>query len=105
MHCKMAPMIFDPISLLGQRLFSFDTHDPCHRKPHAKPSPEFLANEERHDAAREGSQIIYTDDDALECTARLSESVAPVFVAYDAREDTLVVTKEDYDCWLVGKAW
>jgi hypothetical protein len=78
-------MIFRPVSNAVQRLDDFaGTHNPSHSKPHAKPSPEFLANKERQNAPRKGSQVVYRHDDALERTAWVSEGVAPVFVAYDA---------------------
>lgn len=96
-HCRMAPMIFRPISNATQRFggLRLATHNPSHSKPHANSPPEFLADEERQDAPGEGAQVVYCHDDALERTAWLSESVAPVFVANDAREDALVVTEQD----------
>jgi len=63
---------------------SFDTHDPGHGEPHAKPSPKFLADEERQNTSGEGAQVVYADDDALQGTGWIPKSVAPVFVAYDS---------------------
>lgn len=77
-----------------QYLISFcATHNPGHSEPHAKPSSEFLADEESQDTSGEGSQVVDADDDALEGAAWVSERVAPVFVAYYAREDALVVAE------------
>jgi hypothetical protein len=74
-------MIFKPVSNAMQRLDDLAiTHNPSHSKPHAHPSPQLFADEERQDAPGEGSQVLYRHDDALERTAWVSESVAPVLV-------------------------
>lgn len=80
----MAPIIFDRVSTCSLYLHAGSTHDPSHGEPHAEPSPEFLANEESQDASRESSQVVYADDDSLESAAWISESGAPIFVAYNA---------------------
>jgi len=94
-HCRIAPIIFHSVSNPERQLVSTSTctHDPSHSKPHANPPPQFLADEECQDASGEGSQVVDCHDDALESTGWVSEGVAPVFVAYDAGEDALVVTE------------
>lgn len=69
---------------LGEHLVSTFTHNPSHSKPHADPSPQFLTDEKRQDAPTESSQVVYCHNNALEGTARVPESAAPVFVAHDA---------------------
>ena len=96
-HCRMAPMIYRRVSNAAQRSggLGLAAHNPSHSKPHANSPPESLADEERQDAPGEGAQVVYCHYDALERTAWLPESVAPVFVAYDAREDALIVTEQN----------
>ena len=77
-------MIFHSVSKPERHSISTPTHNPSHSKPHAKSSPESLADEKRQDTPREGSQVVYCHDDALEGTGWVPEGVAPVFVAYDA---------------------
>jgi hypothetical protein len=91
----MAPTILDRVSNPERHLLSLSTHNPSHGNPHANSPPQSLANEERQDTPREGSQVVYRHDDALEATARAPEGAAPVFVAYDARKDSLIVTEQD----------
>jgi hypothetical protein len=48
-------MIFGRVSKTSSGRSQLITHNPGHGKPHAKPSPEFLANEKSQDTPREGS--------------------------------------------------
>lgn len=90
-------MIYRRVSNAAQRSggLGLPAHNPSHSKPHANSPPEFFTDEERQDAPGEGAQVVYCHYDALERTAWLSESVAPVFVAYDARKDALIVTEQN----------
>lgn len=78
------------------------TYNSSHSEPHANSSAQLLTNKEGQDAPGKGAQVVYRHDDAFERTAWLPESVAPVFVTYDTREDALVVTEQDCIHFLAG---
>ena len=80
---------------VGCRLQNSSDDDPDHSKPHAFAPAEFLAEEEVYDRPCESSKIVDTDDDALESRVRVTKGVQPVCICDNAREDTLIVPKQD----------
>lgn len=70
-------------------------HNPHHSNPHAKTPSKFLADEDSQDASREGTKVVDANDDAFEAAAGVAECGTPIFVAYNAGEDSLVVTEQD----------
>lgn len=65
-----------------------------HGKQYAPSSADVLAHQKRQDTTRESAKVVYRDYDALQTTAWVVEGRQPVLVVDDAREDTLVISKQ-----------